>query len=93
MVQPLFARCSQTVCAVTCVHKRMLHWGSSSLNGRILERTPALIQARQLRCFSDVLVYDLTQGSLKTTHTNQQVVWCACVNKYIYGCNKLKFNI
>ena len=43
------------------------------LFARILERTPAQLQARQLRCFSDVLVYDLTQGNLKTTHTTQQV--------------------
>lgn len=58
--------------------------GSSLFDGRILERTPAHLQARQLRCFSDVLVYDLTQGSLKTTHTNQQVrIVVHLVNKYI----------
>ena len=71
-----------------CEHKGM--FGASSLfDGRILERTPAQLQARQLRCFSDVLVYDLTQGNLKNTHTSQQVLpVCVNVKKCISRCNE-----
>ena len=73
------------VCSSLCVysHASSVHMCyfeiPSPFGGRILERTPAQLQARQLRCFSDVLVYDLTQGSLKTTHTGQQVL-AACVD-------------
>ena len=73
------------VCSSLCIHSVMPQVHSTCyfeipfpFGGRILERTPAQLQARQLRCFSDVLVYDLTQGNLKTTHTTQQVL-AACV--------------